>query len=165
MRHDKKTSYLLWLLILFGVAGAHRLYNRKFFSGTLWLFTWGLFGFGQFVDLILIPDMVDEYNLRAQMRLGLNPYGVPLNQATTQAFVVDNPNLPPPPPTREELMLKILQAAQEKGGKLSVTQAVLATGRNFEEVEKILREMVKSGYVAATNDPSTGIVVYDFVEL
>jgi hypothetical protein len=45
-----------------GLCGIHRLYNRKPLSGLLWLFTFGLCGLGQFVDLMLIPGLVAGAN-------------------------------------------------------------------------------------------------------
>ena len=61
--------------------------------------------------------------------------------------------------------IKLVQAAAQYGGKLSVTQGVMATGKSFEEVERALDEMVKSGYVDVTNDENTGVVVYNFGQL
>ncbi len=55
-------SYGLWCLSLVGVCGVHRLYNRKPRSGILWLLTFGFFGIGQLIDLLLIPGMVEEAN-------------------------------------------------------------------------------------------------------
>ena len=52
--HSKTIGYLLWL---FGFTGAHRFYYGKPISGTIWLFTFGLFGIGWLVDLFLIPGM------------------------------------------------------------------------------------------------------------
>jgi len=62
-------AYLLWLPCLFGICGVHRFYCGKFITGLLWLFTFGLLGFGQLIDLLLIPGMVAQANLRL-MRLG-----------------------------------------------------------------------------------------------
>ena len=53
------TAYALWLGGLVGVAGLHRLYNGKIWTGLLWLFSGGLFGVGQLIDLVLIPRMVN----------------------------------------------------------------------------------------------------------
>lgn len=55
-------AYLLWLPCLFGVAGLHRLYAGRWISGLLWLFTFGLCGFGQVIDLVFIPRMIADYN-------------------------------------------------------------------------------------------------------
>jgi TM2 domain-containing membrane protein YozV len=55
-------SYLLWALGLVGVCGLQRFYNRKPYSGTLYLLTFGLCGLGQLVDLWLMPEMVQQAN-------------------------------------------------------------------------------------------------------
>ena len=52
--HSVVVGYLLWF---FGFTGSHRFYYGKPVSGTIWLFTFGLFGIGWFVDLFLIPGM------------------------------------------------------------------------------------------------------------
>jgi TM2 domain-containing membrane protein YozV len=55
-------AYLLWLACVFGICGLHRFYAGKMISGIIWLLTVGIFGFGQLVDLILIPGMIEEAN-------------------------------------------------------------------------------------------------------
>lgn len=65
-------SYLLWMLGFLGFSGVHRLYNRKVFTGVLWFVTFGLFGVGQFVDLFIIPRMVEEYNARLMFKRMFN---------------------------------------------------------------------------------------------
>ena len=67
--------------------------------------------------------------------------------------------------TDDELMLQLLRAAQKHGGRLSVTQGVIATGVLFGEVERVLQSMLKSNYVYMDNDPATGVVVYVFKEI
>jgi hypothetical protein len=156
--NDNRTSYLFWLGWFFGLGGLHRLHNKKTFTGLLWLCTWGLLGVGQFLDLILIPSMVEEHNQDVRKRLGLPQAGVLTTQAVIATTVYQ-------PPTRDQLMVKLLKAAHARSGKLSVTQGVLDTGASFAEVEATLTEMVKSGYVVVDNHPISGVVVYDFIEL
>lgn len=150
-------SYLLWFGCFFGFAGLHRLYNGKIVTGVLWFCTWGFFGIGQFIDLILIPDMVEVHNLKVRARLGLSPQGVPVPRPT---IVLSQPNI-----NREQLTIKLLKAAAVRGGKISVTQGVMDTEASFKEVEAALKEMVANGYVMVGNHPETGVVIYDFVEL
>jgi len=56
-------AYLLWLLGLCGFCGIHRFYAGKVITGLIWLFTLGLLGIGQIIDLFLIPSMIRTANL------------------------------------------------------------------------------------------------------
>lgn len=65
VRHQPRTvgwAYLLWVPGLFGVPGLHRIYTGRILSGVLWLFTFGLCGVGQLIDLFFIPRMVEDHN-------------------------------------------------------------------------------------------------------
>lgn len=150
-------SYILCAAWFLGLGGFQRLYNGKIGTGLLWLCTFGLFGIGQFVDLFMIPSMVEEHDLKLRAKHGLSPHGVPLSRPTITATVSH--------PAYDKLMVKLLKAARDKGGKISVTQAVLDTGASFAEVEAVLKQMVKTGYVRVDNHPATGTVIYDFLEL
>jgi len=59
--HSKALGYLLWI---FGFTGAHRFYYGKPVTGTLWFFTFGLFGIGWLIDVFLIPSMDREADMR-----------------------------------------------------------------------------------------------------
>ncbi|MEH2295682.1 TM2 domain-containing protein [Nostoc sp.] len=150
-------SYILCAVGFFGVGGLHRLYNGKIGTGLLWLCTFGLFYVGQIVDLLLIPNIVDEYERNLRLKAGVSPLGVPLNQAVIASQVHR--------PTGNDLMIKLIEAAESKGGILTVTQGVKFSGASFAEVEGTLKEMYKSGYVKIDNDPNTGAVTYHFHEL
>ena len=151
------TSYLLCAVGFVGIGGLHRLYNGKILTGLLWLFSGGLCGVGQFVDLFLIPRMVEDYEQKLRLKAGLSPFGVPLHQPVVATSTYR--------PTENQLTVKLIEAAERNGGTLTVTQGVKATGVSFAEVEKSLKEMLKSGYVRIDNDPNTGAVTYHFYEL
>lgn len=155
------TSYILWFLGMFGANGIHRLYNGKIATGILWCCTFGLFGVGQFIDLLFIPNMVDEYNLKYRAKHGLSPTGVPLTPRTIPCQVVEVTETQAPEPAN----VRLAKAAAARGGEISVTQAVIDTGLDFDEVESLLMEMLKKGYATIDNHPDTGVVLYRFEEL
>ncbi len=157
-----ETAYVLWLGCLLQLHGLQRLYNGKIATGLLWLFTFGLFGFGQFADLFLIPRMVEEHNTRLRSRNELSPGA---HQATVQRVFIGQPGAIAPESAANRLVVQLLRAAESRQGRLSVTQGVIATGAGFDEVEAALLGMVKTGYADITNDPSTGVVLYEFKEL
>ncbi|WP_017317566.1 TM2 domain-containing protein [Mastigocladopsis repens] len=150
-------SYILSAAWFVGLGGLHRLYNGKIGTGLLWLLTGGVLGIGQFVDLFIIPNMVEEQEMKLRLKAGLSPLGVPLNQPAVAAQVYRS--------AQEKLMMRLLKAADNRGGKLTVTQAVMETGASFSEVEAVFKEMLKTGYVKIDNDPDTGAVTYHFHEL
>lgn len=53
-------AYLLWCLGFVGLAGLHRIYMGKPISGLVWLFSGGLCGLGQLVDVAFMPRMLAD---------------------------------------------------------------------------------------------------------
>lgn len=50
--NNKGVAFALWLACVFGLCGIHRFYLGKTGTGLLWLFTGGLLGVGQLIDLV-----------------------------------------------------------------------------------------------------------------
>lgn len=157
-------SYLLWLGCFMFFCGLHRFYNRRYLSGFIWLFTGGILGIGQLIDLLLIPSMVEDHNLKRRALLNGYPSNGPVIELHQQINLNGN-EIQQTKFNDNEIQMRLLQEASKRGGKLSVTQGAMATGLSFEEVEKKLTEMLKSGHINIDNDPKTGIVIYDFHEL
>lgn len=59
-----KLNYSIgWILLVFlGLFGVHRMYMDKWLTGILYLFTFGLFGFGWLYDLWTLNSQIDTVN-------------------------------------------------------------------------------------------------------
>ena len=156
---DKTPAYLLWCGWLIGLAGLHRIYLGRYGTGFLYLFTWGLFGVGQVFDLFQIGRMVEYENNRLLIRQmgGAEALAAGVAAAGPRALLGKRT-----PRSTEELQVSLAQAAEQHRGRLTVAEAVAATGRSFKDVEKELNRMVVEGYIEVDNDEETGVLVYAF---
>jgi TM2 domain-containing membrane protein YozV len=150
-------AYLLWALCFFGICGGQRFYTGKVTSGLIYLFTFGVFGIGQLVDLALIPGMVDRRNtyLRGLKGgdQGTGPHP-PITLNLGDLAELQRRSMSP--------MQKLLKAAQEHGGALSMAQAALHVELEPEEVKKLLQEAQRHGFAEIGNDPHSGAIRYYF---
>lgn len=161
------TAYIMWCLCLFGICGGQRFYTGNFASGVIYLFTFGVFGIGQLIDLLLIPGMVERRNIYLR-GLGAGNGTGNVNQSVT-LNIGDIPQLrqlqesqSPVITTSVSPMQKLLRAAKENGGTLSIAQAVIHTELEAEEVKYLLEEAQKNHFAEITNDPTTGAIRYRF---
>ena len=158
-------AVLLWLFL--GGLGAHRFYLRRPHAITILLLSvsvvvLSVFGIGLLIllavgvwlliDVFFLAKWVAEYN--AGGTWPLHP-----NHSRLQPPAAKPINKPPP------LQTLLLREASKRGGKLTITQGVMATEKSFRQVEACLREMVVDGHADAENHPETGAVVYLFPEL
>ena len=150
---EKGIAYMLWAAGFMGVCGLQRLYVGKIGTGLLYLFTFGLIGIGQLVDLFLIPGMVQDANNRFLV-----------GQLTPDLLAAGGAAALPAkrlPRTTEEMQVALVQAAEKNGGQLTVAEAVAETGRGFSEVKKQLDGMAVNGFVELDSDEE-GRVFYRF---
>ncbi len=159
------TAYILWVFGFFGICGVHRFYLGKIGSGLLYLFTFGLFGFGQFIDLFLIPGMTRERNrylweqstLQQLSHLTEEREVMLERQRHLEFDSVERSGIIP-----EDPMLKLLKAASSHHNVLSIGQAIISLELPVESVEKLLQQALKQGLAHIENDSETGAVRYHF---
>ena len=154
-------AYILWFLCAFSMCGVQRLYCKRYISGFIYLFTFGLFGIGQFLDLLLIPNMVDEENLKYQALYGYQNNNIGGNPQVT--IDVDSRKSHPSKTANNKKVsdtIKILQAAKNNGGMINLSDCVLTTGKETEQVKQTLDTMCKDGVIEITNLPDSGAIVY-----
>lgn len=91
-------AYLLLIPSIFGVAGLHRIYLGKKWTGYVYLLTFGLAGIGVLYDALFMNALVREANTR-DMPFAYEPPRVIYMQPS---FIVENHthNYPSPPPPR-----------------------------------------------------------------
>ncbi len=163
---DTGTGFLLWALCLLGFCGMHRFYVDKPVSGIIWLLTGGLCGVGQLVDMFLLPSMVREKNLELaaiamQQYLPPSPYARPAQPVYTPPRSVEDADARPLS-YQERMQVKLARLAAERGGRLTVQAAVVATGRPHGEIEEVLEQMAKAGHAEPDIDLETGSMIYLF---
>ncbi len=168
----KSLGRALALCLCFGAIGAHRFYLRRTHAKTmliLWLIGLATAVIGgvllmaatwiwSIIDLFSLSTWVREFNARAAD--GLLPTSVTVQTPTLQPEL--QPQLPAAKPV--DLPILLLRESQKRDGRLTVNQAVSATGRSFDEVTECLNKMVDKGYVDVDNLEGSGVVVYIFGE-
>lgn len=143
-------SYALALAGLFSpVAGLHRFYLNRPFSGLLYFFTWGFLGIGTIVDLIRMPRMIAEENARTALAVGraagaLGPYAASMRDLTPEQ--------------------QILRVAHEEDGVVTVAIIAARTMLSLREAQEHLEAMYDDGFVQIDISES-GAKLYSFAGL
>lgn len=158
-------AYLLWATCVFGVCGIHRFYLGRPVSGFIWLFTFGLFGFGQLLDLLYIPAMVNERNLYLWSRARTDGT---IAIADTNQRILDTMSghavvpVAPVPVKQSDPMTQLLRVAANHDNTLSLGRATLELDLPPDRVEELLTQAVKKNLATVDNDPETGAVRFHF---
>lgn len=163
----KKTgvAYLLWFTYFLGLAGVHRFYAGKYVTGIIWLFTLGFFGIGQLIDLILIPDMIEEKNFKNKL-LSINYQNNVVIAPEVVIDIADESFLSfrePKLKVEQSDIETILQLAQQNNGNVSLVDCVIATGKPASELRKSLEYLCLEGWLEVDNHQNTGSFVYKLV--
>lgn len=163
---NSSAAYVAWCLCFFGIFGVQRFYTGKITSGLIYFFTFGIFGLGQLLDLILIPDMVDRRNMYLRRLGGGNAadgvnHSITLNLSDIAQLRQLQANQSPVSASGSP-MLRLLRAAKENGGTLSIAQAVMYTELETQHVKQLLQEAERQGLAEIGNDPKSGAIRYHF---
>ena len=158
---SKGLAYILWFLCAFSLCGAQRFYCKRYISGFIYLFTFGVFGIGQFIDLFTIPNMVDEENLKYQALYGYQNINIGGNpQVTINIDGSKSHSYKAATNKKVSDTIKILQTAKSNGGMINLSDCVLTTGKETAQVKQTLDTMCKDGLLEITNLPDSGAIVY-----
>ena len=164
-------AYIFWALACLGFCGIHRFYLGKYISGLIYLFTFGLFGLGQFIDLFFISSMVEERNsylwakLRAKDTHNLLDIVEEIFRNKNQSsFRQNSKSYDSPEIAKQEIdpLVKLLKAAAANNNVLSVGKAVILMELPTEQVKALLNKAVKDDLAYIDNDLETGAVRYHF---
>ncbi len=69
----KSLLHAYLLLVLLGFFGGHRFYLRRWFSGVLYLLSFGCLGLGLALDLLLLPWLVQRSNAKLAKQFAADP--------------------------------------------------------------------------------------------
>lgn len=148
------TAYLLWFFSTFGMCGIHRFYLGKPVSGVLYFLTFGFLGIGQFVDLFLIPGMVDNKNLKQRLLYGWN-------DSSMQPAIVRDVGMNYAK-TRPPLDVEILKVCRDHQGA-TLSDCVIATETSPEVVKAKVQELCLAELLVVDNRETDGAVIYKAV--
>lgn len=146
-------AYGLWLTCLLGLCGSHRFYLNKPVSGLIYVFTFGLLGFGQLADLLLIPYMIDENN-----RLwGLGNYN---NNEVTQSIVINNGDASVPK-VEKSVSQKILTICYGDGA--TVSEIMMTSGEDLALIKSTIDVLLSEELIEVSNRELDGKLIYKTV--
>ena len=143
-----KTAYLFWLLGICGFGGVHRMYLGKPVSGVLYFVTGGFFFLGQLIDLVLIPSMVEEKNLKDKLLHG-------------DTYTAQNPQATVPHP-QTRLDVQILKVCRDAGAA-TLSDCVIETGADPAAIKATVQRLCVDGLLDVDNREPDGAVVYKAV--
>ena len=160
MRKDSGTAYILWALGICGVCGIQRFYLGQPVPGLLYLFTFGICGIGQLIDLFLIPGEVRAAN--SGSALTANPQqNVVVQLSDPQQGYSPTPRQQTYPAIRERpasLAHKILEECANPH-PISLSQIIIATGEPIDQIKSTVKDLCEQELLTQTINED-GIILY-----
>lgn len=162
------TAYALWCFCLLSICGIQRLYARRYLSGFFYLITFGFFGIGQFLDLFLIPGMIDEENLKIKALYGYQPNEASFYQ-TPESIVVNLPKREAPhatlegqqkePLSEKDIDRAILRTCKDAEGA-TLAEIFLEVDEEYETIENRVQFLMQKNLLTIDNRADDGAVIY-----
>lgn len=160
---DKNLGIAYILAVIMPMFSLHRHYLGKHGSAILQMLLWfvGIGAIWFFVDLITMRSLVNEANMSIGAYDKVNIYikDDGFHYVTNRTRKIENKK-----ETNESKENKILKIAKKYNGRITVTQVALETDLSLEEAEKMLKDLVRKGYVNM-NVNDNGVIIYEFYEL
>jgi hypothetical protein len=155
--YSTRVAYLLWAGSFLGLSGLHRIYMGKTFTGILWLFTWGLGGFGTLYDAITMPQQIREARLKRRVRWALE------GDEFDEEDLPFRPRraLPSAQANNESPEHVILRVAKANHGVASAAEVALEGKLTTDEARENLDLLVNKG-ICEVRVKKSGGVIYAF---
>jgi TM2 domain-containing membrane protein YozV/predicted transcriptional regulator len=145
-------AYILWVFSGFGALGFHRFYLGKIGTGLLWFVSGGLGMIGSLYDLVKMPDLVYQANLRKKYKDALL-YGD--GRLPLESQVPEKP--------KDSIEIIILRTAKRKNGAVTPSEVALEGNIPIDDAKQYLDKLVSSGH-AQMRIRESGVIVYIFPE-
>jgi len=144
MKNLALSYFLCALSFISPLAGLHRFYLGKTASGFFYLITWGFLGIGSIIDLIRMPTLVEEANLRALLLQNPQILQQKINPSTAEQ--------------------QILRVAEISNGTVTAQMVAMKSGLSLLNAKNELEHLKNSGF--CTKDVAEdGAEIYTFVGL
>ena len=152
--------------------GLLRFYLKRHGHGAVYTATMGLFWIGNILDVVQVPQLVKDANMR-RARRGLEQYGATIDRPQIAgasgadapgagASGADAPGAGAP--TAQSIERSILRSAKNNGGITTPSEVAIESDIPIERAREALDYLVSRGFAEIRVNKS-GVIVYRFPEI
>lgn len=142
--------------------GLLRFYLKRHGHGAVYTATMGLFWIGNILDVVQVPQLVKDANMR-RARRGLEQYGATIDRP--QIAGASGAGAPgADAPTAQSIERSILRSAKNNGGITTPSEVAIESDIPIERAREALDYLVSRGFAEIRVNKS-GVIVYRFPEI